>query len=350
LIRTHHSIRITALALGAALVFAACGGDDNTTDSTDAGGGDSAVPTCVNFNDLYALTGPESEGVDNWADAQTLAAELGSTSEFSDLDLSITAPGEESGTYGSFVEIALKEIGEARAESGDITEDQVETTRKDYSSSADDNVIIEGVAGTEGSLGWVGYAFADLNKDKVRLLEVDGGDGCVAPNPTTIADGSYPLSRPLFIYVNKAKATDNAAVAAFVDFYLSEQGLEAVEEEDYITLDDAAWASSGETWAAEGFSSEGDLSGEIVVSGSSTVEPISANIGERFFAENGDVSVSVTGPGTSDGIEQFCAGEIDIADASRAMKDEEITACADAGIEYVELQVAIDGLSVITQL
>lgn len=343
-----HRIRITALVLGTVLVVAACGGDDEP-ENGGSGSGDSAVPACLNLNDLYAISGPESEGMSNWADAGTLATELGSATEFPDLDLSITAPGEESGTYGSYIELALQDIAEARLEAGSITEDQVETTRKDYSSSADDNVIIEGVSGTEGSFGWVGFAFADQNRETVRLLEIDGGEGCVAPDATTIADGSYPLSRPLYIYVNKAKAQENASVAAFVEFYLSEQGYDAVAEEDYVQLDEAAWTVVGEAWTAEGIAAGGDLSGSIVVSGSSTVEPISANVAERFFAENDGVEVSVTGPGTSDGIEQFCAGEIDIADASRAIKDEEAQACSDAGIEFVELQIAIDGLSVISQ-
>lgn len=343
-----HRIRITALVLGTVLVVAACGSDDEP-ENGGSGSGDSAVPACLNLNDLYAISGPESEGMSNWADAGTLATELGSATEFPDLDLSITAPGEESGTYGSYIELALQDIAEARLEAGSITEDQVETTRKDYSSSADDNVIIEGVSGTEGSFGWVGFAFADQNRETVRLLEIDGGEGCVAPDATTIADGSYPLSRPLYIYVNKAKAQENASVAAFVEFYLSEQGYDAVAEEDYVQLDEAAWTVVGEAWTAEGIAAGGDLSGSIVVSGSSTVEPISANVAERFFAENDGVEVSVTGPGTSDGIEQFCAGEIDIADASRAIKDEEAQACSDAGIEFVELQIAIDGLSVISQ-
>lgn len=347
MIRTHQT-RITALALGAALVFAACGGDDET-DNGGGSGGDSAVPACLNLNDLYAISGPESEGINDWAAAGALAAELGSTTEFPDLDLAIIAPGEESGTWDSYIDLALKDIAEARLEAGKITEDVVETTRKDYSSSKDDNVIIEGVSGTEGGFGWVGFAFADLNRESVRLFEIDAGEGCVAPTATTIADGSYPLSRPLYIYVNKAKAQENPAVAAFVDFYLSDEGYDAVAEEDYVQLDEAAWAAVGEAWAAEGISAEGDLSGSVVVSGSSTVEPISSNVGERFFAANDGVEMNVTGPGTSDGIEQFCAGEIDIADASRAIKDEEIESCAEAGIEYIELQVAIDGLSVITQ-
>jgi ABC-type phosphate transport system substrate-binding protein len=334
-----------------ALLVGACGGDDDDSASDNTGGnGDSAaaVPECLTFADLYALSGPESEGFENWSDAQALADELGSTTQFPDLPLNITAPGEESGTYGSYIEIAFADIAEKRVEEGKITEDQAETTRPDYTSSADDNVIIEGVSGNEGSFGWVGFAFAD-QASGVRLLQVDGGDGCVEPNADTIADGSYPLSRPLFIYVNTEKAKSNPAVAAFVDFYTSDEGKASVSEADYIELPDEQWSETGSAWKDVGADSGGDLSGDVVISGSSTVEPISASVAEKFQSENGDVSISVTGPGTSDGLEQFCAGEIDIADASRQIKDEETQKCTEGGIDFVELRIGIDGLSVITQ-
>ncbi|MDQ3448861.1 MAG: substrate-binding domain-containing protein, partial [Chloroflexota bacterium] len=95
-------------------------------------------------------------------------------------------------------------------------------------------------------------------------------------------------------------------------------------------------------------SAGGDLSGTIVISGSSTVEPISTRVKELFNEEFPNVAISVDGPGTGDGFALFCAGETDISDASRAIKEEEAAACADAGVEYVELKGAIDGLSVIT--
>jgi phosphate transport system substrate-binding protein len=82
----------------------------------------------------------------------------------------------------------------------------------------------------------------------VKEIEVDGGDGCVAPSADAIADGSYPLSRPLFIYVNKAEAEDNAAVAAYVDFYLSEQGITSVEEVGYVALPDDQLSDTTTAW------------------------------------------------------------------------------------------------------
>ena len=95
----------------------------------------------------------------------------------------------------------------------------------------------------------------------------------------------------------------------------------------------------------------GDLSGlegSVFVSGSSTVEPISIAVGNAFADLAPSVAVTVEGPGTGDGFAKFCAGETDISDASRAIKDEEAETCAAAGIEFIELKVAVDGLSVVT--
>lgn len=203
---------------------------------------------CMSFQDLYALVGPESEGFETWTDGQELAAELGSSTEFPDENLVVTAPGSESGTFDSFVEIVLKGIEEERAEAGAISEDQVESARADYSAQPDDNAIIEGVSTDPGGLGWVGFAFADL-AEGVKLMPVaEEPDGeCVAPSQETIQDGSYPISRPLFIYVNKAKAEESEALSAFVDFYLA--GLtDFVEASDYIALEDDS--ATQEAWAS----------------------------------------------------------------------------------------------------
>ena len=204
---------------------------------------------CLTFADLYALIGPESQGLDSWADAQELATELGSTTELPDLDLAINGPGEESGTYDSFIELAFADIAEARVEAGALDEAQAESTRPDYQASGDDTVIVQGIEGSDGALGWVGFAFAEEAGDAVKELEVDGGDGCVAPEPETIADGSYPLSRPLYIYVNVAAAEENPAIAEYVDFYLGD-GIAAVEESGYVALPDDQLAETISAWEA----------------------------------------------------------------------------------------------------
>lgn len=201
--------------------------------------------TCLSYADLYALVGPEAEGVDNWNSAEALAHELGSTTDLPDAELKVFGPGEESGTYDYFVaDGPISAFAEDRG--------QEEATRKDYSSSPQDNVIIEGVRGFDTSLGWVGYAFAIENVDAVRLLEVSAPDGeCVAPTPESIASNEYPLSRDLFIYVDKAKATSNDALAAFVDFYLADGTIAAVNEEvGYIDLEGPVLADQRSTWEA----------------------------------------------------------------------------------------------------
>ena len=198
--------------------------------------------TCLAFEDLYALLGPESEGFQAWSDANDLGEELGGiAAPYPDAPLAVTAPGEESGTYDSFIELALEGISEERG--------QEATTRPDYQASANDNVIIEGIAGTDSSLGWVGFSFYEQNQEVVKALEVDGGEGCVAPSFETISDGSYPLSRSLFIYVNNQKAGASEALRAFVDFYMTDTGLlTSVEEVAYVTLPDDRIQATRQAW------------------------------------------------------------------------------------------------------
>jgi phosphate transport system substrate-binding protein len=90
-----------------------------------------------------------------------------------------------------------------------------------------------------------------------------------------------------------------------------------------------------------------ELSGQIAIEGSSTVQPISQAAAERFGQENPDVRITVGGAGTGDGFEAFCAGETQISDASRPIEAEEIAACEESGTEFIELQVALDGISVV---
>ncbi len=201
---------------------------------------------CLSFPDLYALIGPESTGFKKWTDASAIAKELGSNTVFPDADLTVTGPGEESGTFDSFIEIVLKSIGEGRGQTK-------VTTRPDYIASANDNTIIEGIAGSPSSLGWVGFAFAEENKDKVKEIQVakDANGTCVAPTAETIADGSYPVSRALYIYVNKAKAAANPAVVAYVDYYLADETISKVlETVPYINLPAADLTATRSAWDA----------------------------------------------------------------------------------------------------
>jgi phosphate transport system substrate-binding protein len=201
--------------------------------------------TCLSLADLYALIGPESTGFAKWSDAAALAKELGSNTTFPDAPLQITGPGEESGTFDSFVELAIKPTADART--------QEANTRPDYTASPNDNAIIDGVAGSDTSLGWVGFAFAEENKDKVKELQVakDVNGTCVAPSADTIGDASYPLSRSLYMYVNKAKAAANPAVVGYVDYYLADGTISSVlETVPYVNLPADALAETRTAWDA----------------------------------------------------------------------------------------------------
>ena len=189
---------------------------------------------CLNLGDLYALFGPESQGFASWNDANQLATEVGGTGSFPDVPLEITAPGQESGTFDAFIELAgIEDTALGRG----VPEDQAAGLRKDYQPSPDDNVIIQAMEGSPSALGFVGFAYAQEAGDQVKELQVDGGSGCVAPSVETIADGSYPLSRSLYIYVNTAKLAEVPAVKAFVDYYLSDNGLvTGVTESGYVQL------------------------------------------------------------------------------------------------------------------
>jgi phosphate transport system substrate-binding protein len=125
-----------------------------------------------------------------------------------DAELSLFGPGTDSGTFDFFTDQINGEEGK---------------TRKDYQPSEDDNVLVQGVAGDSGGLGYFGFSYYEQNKDKLSDVKVDGGDGCVAPSTETIQDGSYkPLSRPLFMYPSE-KSLAKPQVKAFMDFIAENQ-------------------------------------------------------------------------------------------------------------------------------
>ena len=120
-----------------------------------------------------------------------------------DQQVSLFGPGTDSGTFDFFTE-------EINGEKGD--------TRKDYQPSEDDNVLVQGVAGDKGGLGYFGFSYYEQNQDKLNLVGVDAGSGCVKPSKQAIQDGSYkPLSRPLFMYVND-KSLAKPQVKAFLQY------------------------------------------------------------------------------------------------------------------------------------
>lgn len=123
-------------------------------------------------------------------------------------ELSLYGPGTDSGTFDFFTDVINGEEGQSR---------------DDYQASEDDNQLVTGVEGDEGGLGYFGFSYYEAQQDKLNLIGVDSGDGCVKPSKETIQDGSYkPLSRPLFVYPS-AKSIARPEVKAFMDFMIENQ-------------------------------------------------------------------------------------------------------------------------------
>jgi phosphate transport system substrate-binding protein len=123
--------------------------------------------------------------------------------QFPDTQLELFGPGTDSGTFEFFTE-------EINGEEGN--------TRKDYQPSEDDNVLVQGVEGSDGGLGYFGFSYYEQNRENLNLISVNDGSGCVAPSKESISSGEYkPLSRPLFMYPSD-KALQKPAVKAFMDY------------------------------------------------------------------------------------------------------------------------------------
>ena len=308
-------------------------------------------PLRVAMDGLSVMVSPDNDFVECLTTEQLkMIWEPGSTvSKWSDVDpswpdndIALYGPDTDSGTFDYFTEEIM---GEAQL------------SRADYTASADDNVLVQGIAGGRYSLGYFGFSYYQENQDKLKLVAVDSGNGCIHPTSENIEDGTYsPLSRPLFIYVS-AKSIERPEVKAFVEFYL-DNAADLAEEVGYIKLSDSEYASNREaikqspapapqSQAPTNASPAAmELSGTIEIDGSSTVFPVSEAVAEEFGKLHRDVRVNVGVSGTGGGFKRFTVGEIDISDASRPIKDAEAQVASENGIEYYPLRVAMDGLSV----
>jgi len=137
-----------------------------------------------------------------------------------DQPIHLYGPGTDSGTFDYFTEVIVG---------------RVDASRPDYTASEDDNILVQGIAGDTYALGYFGYAYYAENTDKLKIVPIDSGSGPVTPTDQTINSGQYvPLSRPLFIYVNK-ESLERAEVKEFVRFYM-ENGERLVAEVGYTSL------------------------------------------------------------------------------------------------------------------
>jgi phosphate transport system substrate-binding protein len=181
---------------------------------------------CLKVSELKTIWEPAAEGkIKTWDQVR---------STFPARPLTLLGPGKDSGTFDYF---SLAIVG---------TES---SGRSDYTRSEDDTVIERGVASDPDALGYFGYAYYAANKERLKLVGVDSGHGCVLPSAKTVTDATYqPLLRPLFIYVNAAAAR-RPEVNAFARFYLASESTRFVTAVGYVPLSSAALAARSSRFA-----------------------------------------------------------------------------------------------------
>jgi phosphate transport system substrate-binding protein len=173
---------------------------------------------CLTVDELHEIWAPGSK-VENWSQVRE-----GLPNE----PLELFGAGTDSGTFDYFT-------AEINGEEG--------ASRSDYTASEDDNVLVRGVAGSKGGLGYFGFSYYEENQGQLKALAVDGGNGCVQPSVETAQSGGYsPLSRPLFVYV-KTKSFEKPYVSAFVRYTLS-HAEELAEGSKFVPLTDEQLAKA----------------------------------------------------------------------------------------------------------
>jgi phosphate transport system substrate-binding protein len=164
----------------------------------------------ITLAELKKIWAPDSKVV-KWSDVRT---------DWPAEKINLYGPGTDSGTFEYFTEAVNGKAGD---------------TRKDFTPSEDDNVLVQGVAGDKYAMGYFGFAYYEENISKLNVVAIDNGKGAIIPTQVTIMDGTYaPLSRPLFMYVNK-KSLARPEVKAFVEYFLT-TGTKLIESVGYVPL------------------------------------------------------------------------------------------------------------------
>jgi len=183
----------------------------------------------ITIAELKTLWAPDAQGkVKRWNQVRD---------GWPDREIHLFGAGVDSGTYDYFTEAVT---GKAKASRGDFT------------SSEDDNVLVEGLSGDELALGFIPFAYFEDSRDKLKLVPVDdgkadNGNGPILPSFETIGDGTYaPLSRPIFIYVS-LKASARPEVRKFVGFYLQHADA-LVRDVGYVGLGEKTYAIAAEKY------------------------------------------------------------------------------------------------------
>ena len=156
---------------------------------------------CITIDELHAMWGPDAEEtITKWSQVRH---------DWPDSEFRLYGPGVDSGTFDYFTE---------------VVNDEAQSSRGDFIASEDDNVLVQGISGDKNGMGFFGYAYYIENAEKLKLVAIDGGNGCINPSDATIGNGSYaPLARPLLFYV-RADALADTHIAKFTQFHLGADG------------------------------------------------------------------------------------------------------------------------------
>jgi phosphate transport system substrate-binding protein len=175
---------------------------------------------CLTTAELKKMWEPAAQGkVKSWKDIRA---------DFPAEPIALFGPGTDSGTFDYFTDAINGKEGASRG---------------DYTASEDDNVLVQGVSGSKGGIGYFGFAYYEQNKEKLNLVGIDDGKaedgaGCISPSEETVTTATYqPLARPVFIYVKK-ESLKKPEVKAFVDFQMDAANKKLVSESGYIGLPD----------------------------------------------------------------------------------------------------------------
>jgi len=184
------------------------------------------IAIVVNPKNTWAKTLTTAELKKIWEPGSKVKTWKDVRADFPDTKITLFGPGPDSGTFDYFTKVIN---GKEKA------------SRTDYTSSESDFVIVNGVKGEMGAIGYFGVAYYESNKSALGLVKVDAGKGAIAPTPETIASGTYaPLSRPIFMYAS-TKSLARPEVAAFAEYYVNNAG-ELSGQVGYVSLGQALYA------------------------------------------------------------------------------------------------------------
>ena len=226
--------------------------------------------------------------------------------------ITVVSREDGSGTRGAFIELFGIEVKEG--------DEKIDMTTEEASITNSTAVMMTTVSGDENAIGYI--SLGSLN-DTVKAVKIDGAEA-TAEN---VADETYKVSRPFNIVLG----TEVSETAQdFINFIMSAEGQQIVEDNGYIKED-----SEAEAYEAAG------VSGKVVVAGSSSVAPVMEKIKEAYEELNADVTVEVQQSDSTTGVNSAVEGICDIGMASRELKDEEVEKGVQAQV------IARDGIAVV---